>query len=85
MTSITVHLREALKAKLKSHARMAGRSSSALVRDLIENSLSASKLGQHPRPRLLDQLGDLVGKGQSRVPELATDSKHLASFGKSSD
>ncbi len=76
MTSITIKLPEKLKEKLESEARLRGKSCSAVVRDSLEKDLAGSET-----PSLLDRVRDLVGKGDSGVPDLATNPKYMKGFG----
>lgn len=79
MSSITIKLPDELKKKLQARARASGKSCSALVRHSIEKELIASSNGK--KPSLLDLFGDLAGKGDSGVTDLATNPKYMEGFG----
>jgi plasmid stability protein len=79
MSSITIKLPEELKKRLQDRARASGKSCSALVRHSIEKELIASSKGK--KPSLLDLFGDLAGKGDSGVTDLATNPKYMKGFG----
>jgi hypothetical protein len=82
MTSITIKLPEELKAKLKAHSRLSGKSCSALVRRSLEKELSGSRKGGHAKSQsVLEKLADLAGKGDSGIPGLATNPKYMKGYG----
>jgi len=64
---------------LQDRARASGKSCSALVRVSLEKELAASKKGK--KLSLLERMGDLVGKGDSGIPDLATNPKYMEGFG----
>ena len=82
MTSITIKLPEELKRKLESRARLNGKSCSALVRESLEKDLSATKERRGKKPSLLDRIRDIAGKGDSGIPDLATNPKYMEGYGK---
>ena len=81
MTSITIKLPEELKAKLQAHSRLSGKSCSALVRRSLEKELSGSRKGHAKSQSVLEKLADLAGKGDSGIPDLATNPKYMKSYG----
>jgi len=81
MTSITIKLPEAMKQRLEAEARMRGKSCSALVRDSLEKDLAGSNGTNGKSPSVLDMLRDLVDKGDSGIPDLATNPKYMKGYG----
>ena len=81
MTSITIKLPEALKERLEAQARIRGKSCSALVRDSLEKELVGSNGTNENGPSVLDMLRDLAGKGDSGIPDLATNPKYMKGYG----
>jgi Arc/MetJ-type ribon-helix-helix transcriptional regulator len=81
MTSITIKLPEAMKEKLEAEAQIRGKSCSALIRDSLEKDLGESNSSRENGPSVLDLLQDLVGKGDSGIPDLATNPKYMKGFG----
>jgi hypothetical protein len=82
LTSITIRLPEELKDRLNARSRLSGKSCSALVRTWLEKELSQSKLAHGKRQSVLDKLADLVGKGDSGIANLATDSRRRRGYGR---
>jgi len=81
MTSLTIKLPDELKRKLETEARVRGKSCSALVRDSLERNFAASEKVQGKKPSLFDRLEDLLGKGDSGIPDLATNPKYMEGYG----
>lgn len=80
MTTLTIKLPEELKARLEAAARLSGKSVSALVRRELQKGFSPRRKGAK-KPSLLDLAGDLAGRGDSGVTDLATNPKYMEGYG----
>ncbi len=80
MTTLTIKLPEELKARLKAEARLTGKSVSAVVRRELQRGFSPRRKGTK-KPSLLDVAGDLAGRGDSGITDLATNPKYMKGFG----
>lgn len=76
MASLTIKLPDHVKSRVEAEARLAGRSVSAYIRDLLDRPARTAK-----KPSLHDLAGDLCGAGDSGQPDLATNPAHLRGFG----
>ena len=79
MKTISLRLPDSVAAQLALHARKLRRSKSAVVRDLLEETLDESN-GKR-RASCLDLAGDLVGCLQG-AGDLSVNKKYMEGFGK---
>ena len=80
MPSLTIKLPPGMKARLEAHAKLSGRSVSALVRECIEQSPTMQDRTEN-RPSLYDLAKDLCGCFDSGVTDLSTNPRHMKGFG----
>jgi hypothetical protein len=77
----TVEVPDHLYRRIKAEAALRGRK----VRDIVEEGLRlvlASAPATHRRPNLARLMKDARGAIHSGIPDLASNPKHLASFGR---
>ncbi len=79
MPSLTSRLPPAMKARLEAHAKLAGKSVSALVCECIERSPAIQDSTEN-EPSLYDLAKDLCGCFDSGVSDLSTNPKHMNGF-----
>jgi hypothetical protein len=78
MSTISLKLPEVLVARLEAEARRRQTSKSALIREYLEQCLNGEQRDR--RPSFYELAQDLCGTGQSGVPDLAINPKHLEGF-----
>jgi hypothetical protein len=79
MTNVSLKLPEALAAKLAAAARKRGQNKSALIRELLEQSLEKSHAS--PQGSCLDLASDLAGCVEG-PGDLSVNDRHLSGYGK---
>lgn len=79
MTTISLKLPAVLATRLKSHAATLQKNKSVLVREFIERGLSET---DRRSPSFHELAADKCGIGRSRLPDLATNPRHLDDYGR---
>ena len=80
MQSLTIKLPPGMKARLEAHAKLSGKSVSALVRQCIEQSPTMQDRTENS-PSLYDLAKDLCGCFDSGVTDVSTNPRHMKGFG----
>jgi hypothetical protein len=85
MSTLTVEIPDTLRRKLEKHAGATGVEPAKWLRGLIQTTLQQPRKpasGRKKPANLLEALADGIGVCDSGMPDLASNKKHLAGYGK---